>query len=163
LLIVALGRRKIVFGGHPAITPMIVSICADLRVEVANCVVLYQSRFFEGQFPEEIACFKDVVYTESVPGDRKASLLRMRQAMLSRSNLNAAVFIGGMEGVLEEHQIFTRFHPNGIVLALSAPGGAAKRLANNTTALNTMEMEGVDFARLFYRGLGIDPKEGRNV
>jgi len=53
LVIAAIRKWKIVWGGHPAITPMIWSICEDLKVDYSRSVVLYQSRFFEGQFPEE--------------------------------------------------------------------------------------------------------------
>ena len=39
---VALGRRLIVWGGHPAITPMVWAVCEDLGVSYASAVVLYQ-------------------------------------------------------------------------------------------------------------------------
>lgn len=52
LLTLALGRRRIVWGGHPAITPMVWAVCEDLGVPYSNAVVLYQSRFFEEIFPE---------------------------------------------------------------------------------------------------------------
>src|SRR5260221_13731380 len=49
----ALGRRLIVWGGHPAITPMVWAVCEDLGVEFAKSVVLYQSKFYQDVFPEE--------------------------------------------------------------------------------------------------------------
>jgi hypothetical protein len=100
---VALGRRLIVWGGHPAITPMVWAVCQDLGVSYASAVVLYQSNFFGDMFPEENKRFGNVVYVDAVEGSREQSLLRMREDMLSRDDLEAAVFIGGMEGVLEEH------------------------------------------------------------
>ena len=48
LLTVCLGRRQIVWGGHPAITPMVWAICQDMGVEYAKAVVLDQSRFYNG-------------------------------------------------------------------------------------------------------------------
>ena len=36
---VALGRRLIVWGGHPAITPMVWAVCEDLGVEFSQSVV----------------------------------------------------------------------------------------------------------------------------
>ena len=51
LVIVALQQHKIVWGGHPAITPMIWSICEDLNIDYSEAVILYQSRFFEDYFP----------------------------------------------------------------------------------------------------------------
>ena len=77
-------KMKIVWGGHPAITPMIWSICEDLGVDYTRSVVLYQSRFFEGRYPEENERFDNVVYTDVVPNDLDGSLHLMRQEMLSR-------------------------------------------------------------------------------
>ena len=97
-------QHKIVWGGHPAITPMIWSICEDLGVDYSGAVVLYQSTFFKDRYPEENDRFHNVVFTNAVAGDREASLLLMREEMLSRDDLVAAVFIGGMEGVEAEHE-----------------------------------------------------------
>jgi hypothetical protein len=104
--IAVLHKYKIVWGGHPAITPMLWSICEDLNVDYSEAVVLYQSRFFEDYFPEESRRFKNVIFTSAVDGDRESSLLLMRKEMLSRPDLVGAVFIGGMEGVEVEYEIF---------------------------------------------------------
>lgn len=55
------------------------------------------------------------------------SLRRMREAMLSRSELSAAVFIGGMEGV-QEFELFRQHHPDAPVVPVAAPGGAAREI-----------------------------------
>jgi hypothetical protein len=148
-----IGHLRIVWGGHPAITPMVWAICEDLGVKYADAVVLYQSRFFEAQFPAENARFGNVVLIDPVTGDREASLRRMREAMLSRPDLTAAVFIGGMEGVAEEYEMFRRFHPDAVVLPLSAPGGAARLLAERIGGDYGPALESVDFARLFKTAL----------
>jgi len=157
----ALGRRLIVWGGHPAITPMIWSVCEDLGVNYSQALVLYQSKFFQELYPEENKHFANVEYIEAVPNDREASLLRMRESMLSRQDLSAAVFIGGMEGVLDEHAMFARFHPKGKVLAVSSPGGAARELAIRLGLTNDADLQNVDFARLFHEELNILPDEKR--
>ena len=149
LVISVIEHRRIVWGGHPAITPMIWAICRDLNVDYANSVVLYQSKFFEDRFPEENRHFGNVVFVEAVPGDREASLLRMREEMLSRHDLTAAVFIGGMEGVELEYELFRRLHPEGKVLAVAAPGGAARHLGARLGGSNMNLALDVDFARLF--------------
>ena len=94
LVMAVIKTQQIVWGGHPAITPMIWSICEDLGIDYAKSVVLYQSRFFEDQFPDENKHFGNVVFVDAVSNDRDASLLSMRESMLSRSDLTAAVFIG---------------------------------------------------------------------
>lgn len=76
LLTVCLGRLQIVWGGHPAITPMIWAICEDIGVEYANAVILYQSKFFDEQYPEENKHFNNVIYVDSVDGDRNKSLTK---------------------------------------------------------------------------------------
>ena len=102
LVISVIRQHKIVWGGHPAITPMIWSICEDLNIDYSEAVVLYQSKFFQDRFPEENQRFHNVVLTDAVPTDMSASLLLMREQMLSRQDLVAAVFIGGMDGVEAE-------------------------------------------------------------
>lgn len=157
----ALGRRLIVWGGHPAITPMVWAVCEDLGVNFARAVVLYQSKFFADIFPEENKRFGNVEYIDAIPNDREASLLRMREAMLSRLDLAAAVFIGGMEGVLEEYALFTRFHPGAKSLAVPAPGGAARQLAETLGGASETDLQDVDFARLFRVTLDLAPNERR--
>lgn len=161
LVTLVLGRRRIVWGGHPAITPMIWAVCQDLGVRYSDAVVLYQSRFFRETFPEENALFANVHFIEAVGDDREASLLSMRRAMLSRDDLDAAVFIGGMEGIIAEYQLFTEFHPTARVIAVPAPGGAARQLAMRRQDLSSEQLESVDFAQMFWRELEISPDEKR--
>lgn len=153
LAIAVVRKMKIVWGGHPAITPMIWSICEDLGVDYTSSVVLYQSRFFEGRYPEENERFDNVVYTDAVPNDLGDSLRVMRQEMLSRSDLVGAVFIGGMEGVQVEYELFKQFHPEAIILPVAAPGGAALSLARDHGYFAGAGLEDVDFASLFDRHL----------
>lgn len=152
LVVAVIRTHQIVWGGHPSITPMIWSICEDLNVDYARAVVLYQSRFFEDRFPEENQRFGNVIFTDAVPQDREASLLNMREAMLSRHDLAAAVFIGGMEGVEIEFDLFQRHHPGALVLPVPAPGGAALDLAKKL-GITDETLQDIDFARLFHRRL----------
>ena len=154
--------HRIVWGGHPSITPMIWSICEDLSVDYSQSVALYQSQFFQDRFPEENQRFGNVVFTDAVTGDREASLLHMRASMLARADLVAAVFIGGMEGVEAELDIFQRLHPNALALVVPAPGGAALDLARRLGQRDDVELQDIDFARLFHTrlqavGVGASP------
>ena len=152
-VIAVIRQHKIIWGGHPAITPMIWSICEDLSIDYSSSVILYQSKFFQDRFPEENKLFRNVVLTNAVPQDLGASLLLMREQMLSREDLAAAVFIGGMDGVEAEYELFVRFHPQALVLPVAAPGGAALELAKRLGYLNETELRDVDFARLFHSRL----------
>jgi len=147
LVIATIRDYTLVWGGHPAITPMIWAICEDVGVEYSNRVVLYQSEFFEQWYPEENRRFGNIELVEKVEDDREASLLRMRTEMLSRPDLFAAVFIGGMEGIAAEYALFRKFHPDLPVLPVSSPGGAARELAIQLGV--DSKFGGLDFARLF--------------
>lgn len=158
-----LGRRLLVWGGHPAITPMVWAVCEDLGVDFAKTVILYQSRYFSDVFPEENRRFGNVEYIDAVPDDREASLLTMRRAMLSRKDLTAAVFIGGMEGILAEHELFRSFHTEGKVLIVPSAGGAARQLALKLGSIRESDLQDVDFTRLFHSALDVSPREPRTL
>jgi len=115
---------------------------------------LYQSRYFEDCFPEENERFKNVVLIDAVPHDKDGSLKQMRTAMLSRPALTTAVFIGGMEGIGAEFDMFLKLHPEGKVLPVPSPGGAALQLAKQLGFVGE-RLRDVDFASLFYRELGL--------
>jgi SLOG cluster3 family len=157
LLTVCLGRRILVWGGHPAITPMVWAVCEDLDVAYAKAVVLYQSKLFQDVFPAENKRFANCVFVDAVDADRAKSLARMRMEMLSQ-DFEAGVFIGGMEGIADEHQLFASLHPNAKVIAVASPGGAAQQLATKLGQQN----DRIDFARMFYELLGVDISEPRD-
>ena len=99
--------------------------------------------------------FNNIIFTDAVPGDRDLSLSRMREAMLSREDLTAAVFVGGMEGVEVEYEMFRHFHPDGKVLPVPAAGGAARHLAIEHGYHEDM-LDDVDFARMFRTELSLE-------
>jgi hypothetical protein len=63
--------------------------------------------------------------------------------------LKAAVFVGGMEGVELEFELFRHHHPDAGVIALAAPGGAARTLALSPSNVVRDDSDNVDFAGLF--------------
>lgn len=161
LLIATVRHRRIVWGGHPSITPMIWAICEDMGVSYADQVTLYQSRYFRDIFPVENEHFRNVVFTPAVPDDQDASLALMREAMLSRPEIQEAVFIGGMDGVEIERALLNRFHPTARVLAVAATGGAALDLA--AAQSGSPDRYDLDFASMFRNfspdDLGTDPSD----
>lgn len=162
LITVCLGRRRIVWGGHPSITPMVHAVCQDFGLEGVPPVLLYQSEFFKDRFPEDNKYFETVL-VEEVKDDQAASLELLRKTMLSRP-IEAAVFVGGMEGIFREHELCRQLHQHLTVLALGAPGGAAKQLAQHlqpTGESSSTELDRVDFARLFHERLNIALDEPR--
>ncbi len=160
LATLTLGRRRIVWGGHPSITPMIWAVCESLGLQYAQCVTLYQSNFFQDIFPEENARFKNVIYTESMK-DAAASLRVMRKSMLERE-LKAAIFIGGMEGIVSEHELFREMHNNAPCVFLTAPGGGARELGIKHEIAPT-HLDSTNFTELLITALNIDPTEERKT
>lgn len=157
LITLCLGRRRVIWGGHPSITPMVHAVCQDLGIGFNAPVVLYQSTYFAGGYPESNRYFDPVLV--DAHGSKAESLASLRLQMLNQP-IDAAIFIGGMDGIFEEYELFRKLHgPNATVLALGAPGGAARELA---TRLHPNRVDDrIDFARLFQETLRIDPTEPR--
>lgn len=128
---VVIAREVLVFGGHPAITPLIRHVAE--RVGFRDRIVIYQSDFFRDSFPVDNAYFENMVVVPGVPGNLAQSLLKMREAMLSSAQFHAAFFVGGMEGVEDEYDIFRRFHPQALVLPVGSTGAAARVLLEGQT------------------------------
>lgn len=125
LVSVTLPTMRLVWGGHPAITPLVRVVAEGLGITSADRVRLYQSAFFREDMPEDNAVFERVVVTPAIDGDRDASLERMRRTMLESERFAAGVFIGGMEGVEEEYRMFREMHSDALTLPIASTGAAA--------------------------------------
>lgn len=178
-------HHPIVFGGHPAITPLVQQIADRVAHQDAIAaaregrdarkprVVTFQSRLFvDGEDDESM------VYTPILDGDgrrtadkrhasRRVSLLRMRYEMLGSPHARplhpaldhhgegfgsrrhsrlrtyqfaAAVFIGGMEGVEREFNIFRDFHPDTPAYPVASTGSASQILLGRVERHLTTDM-----------------------
>jgi hypothetical protein len=163
LVHVVLGRRLLVWGGHPAITPMIWTVAEDFRVDYGSWVRLYQSFYFRDEFPEDNERFKNVTFTDVIDKDRAKSLRHMRERMFSEHAFQAAVFIGGMSGIVEEFKLFTAAHPRATVLPILSTGGAVLVLAERLQNVDPELSENLDYIDLLHKRLGISPREERFV
>lgn len=115
----------LVFGGHPAITPLVSYMFKEMNLSPRNHVRLYQSKFFQSDFPPENDEFPTVILTENL-GDRERSLLEMRRRMLSDIDLSCAVFIGGMDGIFDEYELVSKLKPNLSKYPIASTGAAAE-------------------------------------
>lgn len=161
LVHVTLGRRLLIWGGQPAITPMIWVVSHDMGVNYGRWVQLYQSRFFEDEYPEDNERFNNVIFTDDIGQDRDKSLLAMRERMFSEQKFKAAVFIGGMSGIIEEYEMFRHLQPEAAVVPVLSTGGATLDVGAQIEALSSDLSEDRDYVALFHRHLDISVREER--
>lgn len=162
LIHVTLGRRVLVWGGHPAITPMIKIVAEEMGFDYERWVKLYQSLYFKDQFPQDNKNFKNVVYTKNIENNLEKSLLHMRELMFADNNFKAAVFIGGMGGVIDEFNLFQKLQPNKDIVPVISTGGATLKVAElMNEPLDSDLYNDLDYVRLFHNSLGISTKEER--
>lgn len=160
---VVLGRRKLVWGGHPAITPLLWSAAQAVGVEYTVAVELFQSKLFEKVLPAENKNFANVTLVDAVDNDLEKSLLAMREAMLTSTDFEAAVFIGGMNGIIDEHKLFARLWPAAKCIPIAQTGGATVQLAADLGYRPPDNLAPLDFVALLYGGLGIRPSQKRQA
>lgn len=127
LTTVVLPKHKIIWGGHPSITPLIYYVMEKLGLNIQKHVKLYQSLWFEHLFPDDNNKFESIVFTEKGQ-DISSSLYLMRERMLSENKYSAAVFIGGMNGVEDEFVMFREKNPEALVLPVASTGAATRIL-----------------------------------
>jgi hypothetical protein len=163
LVTVTLGRRVLVWGGHPSITPMIWAAAEDLQQDYGAWVHLFQSRLFHDDFPAENAHFRNVTYVDPLDDDQDKSIDKMRRRMLTtrRFRFMAGIFIGGMDGVEKEFELFCRRHKGMPAWPIASTGGAALLLFQNNPGLPHSLATSLDYIGLFHQLLQIAPREPR--
>lgn len=122
---------SLVWGGHPAITPIIHDIFKKRGFDYSDYITIYQSEYFTGKMPKENLSFDNIVLTQAIKGldsdkqNREESLRLMRRRMLSDRPVFAGVFVGGMEGVIDEYYLLREYAPRAHAYPLASTGGAA--------------------------------------
>lgn len=162
LVHVTLGRRRLIWGGHPSITPMIWVVAEAMGIDYGAWVTLYQSRHFKEDFPAENKAFQNVVFTEDINENRSLSLVEMRTQMFEQNNFDAAVFVGGMEGILDEYKLFSEIQNAAKIIPVAATGGAALELASKASDTGAVSAD-YDFVAYFHRTLEIPVQERRFI
>lgn len=133
-----LPHHKLIWGGHPSITPLIYDVMEKMGLNIQDHVKLYQSKFYEKKFPTDNNKFENVILTENT-GEKISSENLMRERMLSENEFAAAVFIGGMEGIKTEYDMFISKHPSALVLPIASTGAATKLIYENDIPDNLKE------------------------
>jgi len=124
-------KGKLVFGGHPTISPLVLAVgrdfahfCADQGVDLLlPFIYIYQSEHFRFDIPRETLQLEKegigkIIWVKSENTDREQSLRKMRIKMLREQKPVAGVFVGGMDGVYDnkeyrynvgEFSLFTKY------------------------------------------------------
>jgi hypothetical protein len=125
LATVVIPKSYLVWGGHPAITPLINYVMKTLKHNVQDHILLYQSNYFQKTFPLDNEKVNNV---QIIPegNDEADSLYKMRTEMFCNHQFQAAIFIGGMQGVEDEYNMFLKYHPKALIIPVASTGGAAK-------------------------------------
>lgn len=161
LATVVLPYAELHWGGHPSITPLIRVVAQDIGVTDAAHIYLYQSAFFSDVLPTDNAAFERFVLTEAAPADsptRDASLAQMRQTMIGATRFDAGIFIGGMEGVEDEFDLFRQRNPNAALLPIASTGAAAQLIYEREREFLSLPQElrtEYSYPTLFRRLIGL--------
>lgn len=154
------GRCSLVFGGHPAITPLVWDVATTS--DTTEKVIIYQSKFFEDKIIPKAKGFKNFEWTPIAnENDHSAqeeynifcskcvrefpdsqfcnsatklamSLYLMRTTMIGNKEFDyrAAIFIGGMNGVEEEWVRFGELREGVPRYPIASTEGAAHLIWN---------------------------------
>lgn len=125
---VVLPECRLIWGGHPSITPLIGSILESVNVNIKEHVHLYQSDYFRQMFPVENEELSESLIVTNNLGSRDESLALMREKMIVNNDFIAGIFVGGMEGVEGEFELFTQSNPEAMVLPMASTGAAALKI-----------------------------------
>lgn len=121
---------RIVFRGHPTITPLILLIASTKNKY--GLVDVFQSEWFTNQITPETRRLEELGYGKihwiKQEQSLANSLTTLRKAMLKESNPLCAIFVGGMDGLYEEYKLFREEYPKRPCIPIKGPGGAASRL-----------------------------------
>lgn len=145
---VVIPKAHLVWGGHPAITPIIHYVMARMNADIKEHVTLYQSYFFKDHFPKDNVFFENVII---IPANtnRENSLADMRKAMFDNNEFSVGIFIGGMKGVIEEYELFRVAHPNALILAVASTGAAAKKISEKLQDVDSRLLNDYAYMSLF--------------
>ena len=121
---------KLLFGGHPTITPLVLLIGCELGVK--DAVDVFQSEWFKESITEETRRLMETgvgeIHWTAKRDILLDSLALMREEMFNFGQPAGAVFVGGMEGIPDEYEMFGRRWRDVPRVPLAAPGGAAASL-----------------------------------
>ncbi|MDZ7831779.1 MAG: hypothetical protein U5L07_08525 [Desulfobacterales bacterium] len=140
-------KGRIIFGGHPTITPLVKKAAQRTQKTSAN-IDLFQLRCFEKQAPDDIwdsSVFETIRWFGS--GEKMhmlEGLEDMRNEMAKQSS--SAIFIGGKtdnRGIYDEYKKFLKYHPEGPVYLLGFMDGDTVKIIKELREKGNKEPNGL--------------------
>ena len=128
LVAVTIPKFTLIWGGHPSITPLIRLLAESHPKDVVDHFVLYQSTVFKTIAPKDNEFFRRVIWVEGAEygaKDLAGSLDILRRRMITEPNYVAGIFVGGMEGIENEFDLFLKVRPKIPAFPIASTGGAA--------------------------------------
>lgn len=132
---------RLVCAVHPTIAPLLLNVANAFPPLPGQepLTRIYQSEYFSAQLVAETRQLErrpdlgEIIWTPAATAvledeRREGSLRIMRRRMLEDGKPAAAIFVGGMEGIRSEFDLFRRLYPKRPVYPLARPGGAAAEL-----------------------------------
>lgn len=128
------------FGGHPAISPLVYQIAKNYLGDKDAPIRIYQSEWFKDMTPTEIKYYGNIVWTPKRE-DIGASVQLMREQMFEENkDTCCAVFIGGMEGIIDEANKISSLCPD-IKMMPMASTGCASATVYHKMGIHDADME----------------------
>lgn len=116
------------FGGHPAISPLVYQIAKNYLVDREAPIRIYQSAWFKDMTPAEIKYYGNIVWTPKCDNIRD-SIQLMRMLMFGENkDTCCAVFIGGMNGIIDEADKISSLCPGIKMLPIASTGCASAKV-----------------------------------
>lgn len=129
---------RILYGGHPTISPIILDVAseyAENQEPIQPIVIVYQSLYFDEHPGYEIPRatrrlgkkeWAELRWSDSVNDSESESLRLMRQEMIHTLEPDAAIFIGGKDGIIEEWRMYKEEYPERPAIPIGSAGGDAE-------------------------------------
>lgn len=116
------------FGGHPAISPLIYQIAKNYLGDKKAPIRIYQSAWFKDMTPAEIKYYGNIVWTPKCESVESSVRLMRNQMFEDNKDTCCAVFIGGMEGILDEAERIKSKCPGVKMLPIASSGCASAKV-----------------------------------